>query len=435
MEPEYKGKIKFYDDQINAYFPTNFEKFKKKLGEMLGLSDDVLTNFRLSYKDEDNDKIQIKNEEDYKLFLEEIQKKKEELVLSIEIKEESSVLIKKCSSSIMEYISKNSSGNINNFSEEAKEKNNLLELSDEINPNNINKDNEKEKKEPNNNIINNIKDNNIINDPKDKDNKNENNLNLNKINEENNDIRNNNINNFNQNKNINNINNINNIIQNKNINNINNISQNKNNINNINNIENRNPLQQQPNNQMHNLQQPHQNPQLSQNQNQQNQNSQNNNQNNRFLYCLSFPYSCSLCRRGPIYYVMYFCRECQLILCHQCESREGPRHPHPFYKVLNKNQFEHLNIGGVSSIEKFMDGVGDTMEKGYNSILGWFGARNEESNNRNNRQVIQGPQWVSLVQIARASYDLRNFSDKQIEDALIKSKGNIDEAVILLAGA
>ena len=76
MEPEYKGKIKFYDDQINAYFPTNFEKFKKKLGEMLGLSDDVLTNFRLSYKDEDNDKIQIKNEEDYKLFLEEIQKKR-----------------------------------------------------------------------------------------------------------------------------------------------------------------------------------------------------------------------------------------------------------------------------------------------------------------------------------------------------------------------
>ena len=186
---------------------------------------------------------------------------------------------------------------------------------------------------------------------------------------------------------------------------------------------------------MHNLQQPHQNPQLSQNQNQQNPNFQNNNQNNRFLYCLSFPYSCSLCRRGPIYYVMYFCRECQLILCHQCESREGPRHPHPFYKVLNKNQFEHLNIGGVSSIEKFMDGVGDTMEKGYNSILGWFGARNEESNNRNNRQVIQGPQWVSLVQIARASYDLRNFSDKQIEDALIKSKRNIDEAVILLAGA
>jgi len=118
---------------------------------------------------------------------------------------------------------------------------------------------------------------------------------------------------------------------------------------------------------------------------------------------------------------MYFCRECQLILCHQCESREGPRHPHPFYKILNKNQFEHLNIGGVSSIEKFMDGVGDTMEKGYNSILGWFGARNEESNNRNNRQVIQGPQWVSLVQIARASYDLRNFSDKQIEDALIKA--------------
>ena len=66
MEPEYKGKIKFYDDQINAYFPTNFEKFKKKLGEMLGLSDDVLTNFRLSYKDEENDTIEVSTDEEKK---------------------------------------------------------------------------------------------------------------------------------------------------------------------------------------------------------------------------------------------------------------------------------------------------------------------------------------------------------------------------------
>ena len=69
----------------------------------------------------------------------------------------------------MDYISKNSSGNINNFSEEAKEKNKSLELSDEINPNNINIDNDN-KKEPNNNIDNNIKNNNIINESDNKDN-------------------------------------------------------------------------------------------------------------------------------------------------------------------------------------------------------------------------------------------------------------------------
>ena len=50
---EFKGKIKFYDDQIDVLFPTDFNQFSKKLGEMLGLSDDFLNNIRISYKDED----------------------------------------------------------------------------------------------------------------------------------------------------------------------------------------------------------------------------------------------------------------------------------------------------------------------------------------------------------------------------------------------
>ena len=143
-----------------------------------------------------------------------------------------------------------------------------------------------------------------------------------------------------------------------------------------------------------------------------------------------------MCKRGPIYNALYFCRDCQLILCPHCEAIEGPKHPHPFYKCQNVYQFEHLNISNVSSFDKFIDGVGSSMEKGYNSILGWFGAKtdSEVNNNRNNVQVIQGPQWVSMVQIARSYYDLRSFTDQQIEDALIKAKGNVDEAVILLAG-
>ena len=148
MEPEYKGKIKFYDDEIDVYFPSNFEKFTKKLGEMLGITENVLTTMTVSYKDDDNDKIEIKVENDYKLFIEEIQKKKKDMVLLVEVKEESSVLIKKCSSSILNYVKQNSSGNINNLTEEIKEKRKSLELSDEINPNDIPKiNNEKENKE------------------------------------------------------------------------------------------------------------------------------------------------------------------------------------------------------------------------------------------------------------------------------------------------
>ena len=69
-----KGKIKFYEDQVDVIFPDNYDKFNQLLGEILGLSDDFMQNIRLSYRDEDNDKIEIKVEDDYKLFINEIKK-------------------------------------------------------------------------------------------------------------------------------------------------------------------------------------------------------------------------------------------------------------------------------------------------------------------------------------------------------------------------
>ena len=111
-----------------------------------------------------------------------------------------------------------------------------------------------------------------------------------------------------------------------------------------------------------------------------------------------------------------------------------------------------------------MDGVGNKLEGAYNSVLGFFGGGNRNRNNNNNNinnnnnnnvnqmsgvqnnnnnayqnqnnnaQRQPGPQQVSLVQVARNYYDLRNVSDQQIENALRQTNGNIDYAVILLAG-
>ena len=143
---------------------------------------------------------------------------------------------------------------------------------------------------------------------------------------------------------------------------------------------------------------------------------------------------------------MYYCSTCKYIICPQCELKEGPQHKHPLYKVQNITQFDALNIGGVTQFDKFVEGVGNQFESAYNSFLGFFGANNNNNNNnninnnnnnnqiRNNIRNIDKPQWVSLVQIARANYDLRNITDKQIEEALIKTRGNIDEAVISLFG-
>ena len=384
-----KGKFKFYEDVVEINFSTKFVYFKETLEKMLGLTDDNFSNIKLSYKDEDGDKIEIKTEEDYKIFFDELKKRNDELIMLAEVKEESNISIQQCSVSILAYVQKNNRGNINNVSEQIKEKNKSLELSDEINPNNIS-NNEKSKEKivqpQNNNVISNnlninqINNNNI--------NQNQNNLNINKV------IENNNIN-RNINNNINNLNNINNI----------------NNINNFNNINNK---VQQP----QNFQQP------------QNQNRQINDN----LYVLSFPYYCQLCKIAPIYQALYYCKECKLTICPKCELSEGQKHIHPFYKIQTTQQFDFLMIENSTGIEKLLDGVSNKLEGAYNSMLGFFGTNNNNNNNRNvkNDPVNQRPQRISLIQLARNYYDLRNFTDQQIETALLKANKNIDEAVIIL---
>ena len=39
---------------------------------------------------------------------------------------------------------------------------------------------------------------------------------------------------------------------------------------------------------------------------------------------------------------------------------------------------------------------------------------------------------MNLLQLARSQYDLRGISDNQLRDAINKTNGNIDQAVILL---
>ena len=73
----YKGRIKFYDDNVNFIFPAKYESFRISLGELLGLTEENFLNIKLSYKDEDGDKIEIKSADDYKMFFEEASKKKE----------------------------------------------------------------------------------------------------------------------------------------------------------------------------------------------------------------------------------------------------------------------------------------------------------------------------------------------------------------------
>jgi hypothetical protein len=39
---------------------------------------------------------------------------------------------------------------------------------------------------------------------------------------------------------------------------------------------------------------------------------------------------------------------------------------------------------------------------------------------------------MSLIQLARAQYDLNGISDNQLQEAIEKTNGNIDDAIVLL---
>ena len=146
---KFNGRIKFYDDNVNFIFHEKYENLIISLGELLGLVEENFLNVKLSYKDDDGDIIEIKSVDDYKMFIEEASKNKELMELLVEVKDDSEILIKKCSSSILNFVNKISSANINNASEEIKEKQKSLELSDEINPNNIPNEIKNEKKKKN----------------------------------------------------------------------------------------------------------------------------------------------------------------------------------------------------------------------------------------------------------------------------------------------
>ena len=398
------GKLLFYGDEVPLAFPALYSDFLPLLREILGLDENFLSNIKLSYRDSDDDKIEIKSEDDYKIFMEEINKGKQ-MLMTIEVKEESNLDIKSCSSSILNYVEKKS-GNINNVSEEIKKNSiNLKEESDnnkniklDLNENINNDDNINNNDENSNQLIinNNI---NLENKDINIDNKKEEKV----IQQKSEKVRNldEQINNNKDKININN--NINQIPQNNNINNVNNINNNLN----------------------QNV------PQMSQNQNANQVNI--NKLSNKYLYMISFPFACSLCKVGPIYRIMYFCKECNLVLCSRCEQFEGERHYHPLYKVQNGSQLKYLNINNITTVDRIMD----NLEGAYNSVLGFFGAGQNNNNEsrvqqKQQQQQAQVPQLISVVQIARNMYDLRNVTDKQIEEALIKSKGNIDQAVFSL---
>ena len=56
----------------------------------------------------------------------------------------------------------------------------------------------------------------------------------------------------------------------------------------------------------------------------------------------SFPTYCNVCQKFPLVKVLYFCLNCQLFLCENCEKNLGYNHRHCYYKIRNKEQYQEI---------------------------------------------------------------------------------------------
>ena len=434
--------IKFYNEIKKLKMIDDFTEMKKKICNILQLKEESFKLLTLSYKDEDGDTIQVVTEEDYNILFDQMKTKQVD-ILNIGVSENSDVNIEECLSSIVKFKE--------NFDDEEKQKNmnniNIIssqcfEINKQEKPQVNIEIKEKEKEDNESNINKDIINNDNIN--------NENNINKDNNNEDN--I--NNENNINDDNNISNENNINK----DNINNDNSNNENNGNINNDRNINNNNKFFMQGN----------ASPFIP------NNNNVINNSAYNIPMTMVFPYNCNLCNKYPIVNVLYHCPKCSIFLCQDCEEKLGINHRHSILKAQTKQQFDDLNIKinydikgdysndnnnnlneNDSQIGKYAhlvkDKISDTLGGVFNIINNTLNnnsnqnnqannnandnninnnINNINNNNNNNQQV--GPQQMSLIQLARTQYNLEGVTNEQLEDALKKTNGKIDDAILTL---
>lgn len=103
---EIKLRIKFYETEIESTFPLEYDPFKVKLGQILGIENDF-SILKLVYKGEPEAKIEISNAEDFQNFIKYIQEKKLIISLEIEVKEDSNIDKSNISKNILAFAQKN----------------------------------------------------------------------------------------------------------------------------------------------------------------------------------------------------------------------------------------------------------------------------------------------------------------------------------------
>ena len=134
----------------------------------------------------------------------------------------------------------------------------------------------------------------------------------------------------------------------------NNISNENNNINNnINNVNNSNNMRSIDNNN-NNIQ----------------KSLKENNINNKIKRKFCVPFTCNRCQHFSYSEIIYYCKECNFVVCSNCESQNySKQHFHCYYKIQNKKQYNKINIGEIIKLNEYMLNWGDKiLDKTYEEL-------------------------------------------------------------------
>lgn len=149
-EETYDIKIDFYGEKLDFKLTSDYNSFIKNISDILKIPSDQLNSICLSYNDEDGDSIMISTQEDFSIFVQQVKEKITNLLI-IEINENSKIDPIDLMNSALNYQDQIAQANneINNQNNKENNNNNINN-NEELNINNIdNKDKD------NNNIINN----------------------------------------------------------------------------------------------------------------------------------------------------------------------------------------------------------------------------------------------------------------------------------------
>ena len=87
ISEKFNIKVKFYSEIIDLEINADFNYFIKKILDIVNIKEDQLNTLILNYYDDDGDNILIVNQEDYKIFFQQV-KEKTVNTLILEIKED-----------------------------------------------------------------------------------------------------------------------------------------------------------------------------------------------------------------------------------------------------------------------------------------------------------------------------------------------------------